>query len=129
MSGAPNGGTWSRASKAAALDRRLSSEAFRVLAILGCYADAEGRCHPSVTTVAGHLRLKRRMVQYHIRRLEALGYIVTTRRIRTRGGWTSNAYQLCFPAPPSLAGGIPYNSAKSFSPTGDANDVQSHCAS
>jgi DNA-binding transcriptional MocR family regulator len=108
-------GTWSRSSRAAALDKRLSAAAFRVLAILGCYADATGHCYPSVVTIADLLGISRRMVQIHLRRLEALGYIATVhqKRIgpamghrrngaRLGGGWAPNVYTLIFPVPPSL---------------------------
>jgi DNA-binding transcriptional ArsR family regulator len=126
MTGAPDSGTWSRMSKAAALDRRLSAEAFRVLGVLGCYADATARCHPSIPTIAARLGLGHRVVQYHLRRLEALGYVLTVRQPRrgsdgrrkngTRlgGGWAPNVYQLCFPTPPSLATTTP-------------DKVQPHC--
>jgi hypothetical protein len=101
--------------KAAALDRRLSAEAFRVLGVLYCYADATSHCCPSIPTIAAHLALTRRMVQLHIRRLEELGYVTTTRQKRTvsetgrrrngarlGGGWAPSMYTLIYPAPPSL---------------------------
>jgi hypothetical protein len=109
-------GTWARVSKAAALDTRLSPAVVRVLLVLACYADDDGRCFPSVATIADRIGLTRRMIQLHLRRLEKLGYVATIRRTRPAegsglrkngrrigGGWTSNAYQLLFPAAPSLA--------------------------
>jgi len=131
-----NPGTWTRVSKAAALDQRLSMPTFRVLGVLGCYADAAGRCYPSVTTIAARRGLGRRMVQYHLRRLEEFGYVLTMRQSRPSGitgmrsngarlggGWAPNAYQLLFPTPPSLSN--PGRSAQADS----RDNVQSDCAS
>ena len=102
--GLPAAGTWGRVSKAAALDAKLSDAAFRVLSILGCYADAQGYCYPAVGTVAAQLRLTRRSVQRHLRRLERLGYLTTLRQYRIKGGgWSVNAYMLKYPPAPSLA--------------------------
>ena len=115
MTGQIIAGTWTRVSKAAALDRRLSAAAFRVLGVLGCYADETGRSYPSVSTIAAKLGLQDRIVQVHLRALEKLGYLTTRRQIRPYGvpgqrkngarlgGQTSNAYQLTFPDVPSLA--------------------------
>jgi DNA-binding transcriptional ArsR family regulator len=101
--------------KAAALDQRLSAEAFRVLGVLCCYADATSRCCPSVTTVGEHLGLSDRMVQRHLRRLEEMGYVDSRQRKRSPGalghrrngariggGNAANIYTLVFPTPPSL---------------------------
>src|SRR5262249_11147262 len=112
----PNGGTWGRVSKAAALDRQLTSATFRVLAVLACYVDKAGYCYPAVGTIAAHLGLTRRMVQLHLRRLEDRRYITTLHRYRTSGGaglrsngarqgggFSVNAYLLKYPPAPSLA--------------------------
>jgi hypothetical protein len=99
-----NAGTWSRLSKAATLDTRLLPQTLRVLAVLGAYADANGYCYPAVGTIAAALGRSDRMVQRHMRVLEALGYVKTyeTKRLRG-GGFASNHYQLLYPPPPSLA--------------------------
>lgn len=92
-------GTWTRISKAAALDARLSAEAFRVLAVLGCYADALGQCCPAVGTIAALRGVTRRQLQRQLRQLETFGYLTTSRQTRTngRGGYGSNGYVLTFP--------------------------------
>ena len=99
MAGTPANGTWSRVSRAAALDLSVPAEAVRVLCVLGCYADASGRCYPSVQTIADHLGLKRRQAQRHLRALEKAGYLRTDPQMRViRGGFGLNNYVLLFPA-------------------------------
>jgi len=147
MTGRPGNGTWARVSRAAALDRRLSSEAFRVLAVLCCYADnTTYRCCPSVATIADHLGLTRRMAQLHLRRLEELGYVTTIRQklgtgaigrrrngARMGGGWTANIYVLVYPPPPSLKRSDDAkpdftSSTPDDAKFGDTDDAKSHFA-
>ena len=92
-------GRFSRLPAAAVVDLRLSAEALRVLAVLGCYADKTGRCWPAVTTMARRLGLHRTTVQRHLRKLEGtLGHVDRTETIReTRGGWGRNRYRLSYP--------------------------------
>lgn len=99
-------GTWSRVSRAATFDTRLSAAAFRVLAALGSHADEIGHCYPSVSTIAARLGLDRRTAQRHLRKLEAAGYIQSLKRLRIKGGgYASNEYLLRFPTPPATTDG------------------------
>jgi DNA-binding transcriptional ArsR family regulator len=95
-------GRFARLPDAAVFDARLSAEALRVLAALATYADSVGFCFPALTTIAKRLGLERRTVQRHLRKLEAAGYVVTGRSIRSsRGGYGRNRYLLVYPAAPS----------------------------
>ena len=89
-------GRYTKLAASSVFDRSISAEAFRILAALGTYADAEGFCFPSVATIAARLGLKRRQVQRHLRALEAAGFLTTETRKRTdgKGGFGSNVYRV-----------------------------------
>jgi hypothetical protein len=114
-------GTWSRVSKAAIQDARLSPACFRVLAALGSYADAIGTCYPSVARIACDLGCTRSQVHRHLNTLCAFGYLVRWKQIRIgyekngrnlSGGYAPNGYQLLFPALPAAAAGAPDGQGK-----------------
>lgn len=57
-------------------------------------ANAEGRCWPSVRTIAKDLHLSRTTVQRALRELQQNGWITTEPRWRENGSCTSNCYRL-----------------------------------
>ena len=57
-------------------------------------ANAEGRCWPSVRTIAKDLSLSRATVQRALRELQQGGWIVAEPRWRENGSCTSNCYRL-----------------------------------
>ena len=57
-------------------------------------ANAEGRCWPSVRTIAKDLSLSRATVQRALRELQQDGWIVVEPRWRENGSCTSNSYRL-----------------------------------
>ncbi len=91
-------GPFARVAAAAVFDERMPAAAVRVLAALASYANAAGVCFPAVPTLAQRLKLSPRMVQRHMRVLEAGGYVERQPIKRSRGGFGANLYQLRFPA-------------------------------
>ena len=57
-------------------------------------ANAEGRCWPSVRTIAKDLHLSRATVQRALRELQRDGWITAEPRWRENGSCTSNFYRL-----------------------------------
>ena len=57
-------------------------------------ANAEGRCWPSVRTIAKDLSLSRATVQRALRELQQDGWIAAEPRWRENGSCTSNCYRL-----------------------------------
>jgi DNA-binding transcriptional ArsR family regulator len=90
-------GHFSRLPAAAVFDRRLSAANLRWLAALGVYADRNGFCWPSMTTLARRMGCTRQNVSYHIRKVEGFGYVHVTRRKRGNGANDVNLYQLVYP--------------------------------
>lgn len=56
--------------------------------------NAEGRCWPSVRTIAKDLHLSRATVQRALRELQQDGWIAAESRWRENGSCTSNCYRL-----------------------------------
>ena len=115
----------------AVADQRLGKAAFRVLAALGIYADANGRCWPSVKTIAAKLGITRQAIQPHLRELENLKYIETEKRpgqsSRYRiihGNYSTNGVQaqLAGGAKVALAGGVKVALAHNDSKNDPNND-------
>lgn len=77
-------------------DRRLGNAAISVLALLGTYADRDGWCWPSVSTMAKRLGSTRQAVSKQLRVLESSGYLNIEPRTDKRGGMVSNGYRLLF---------------------------------
>lgn len=96
-------GNFSRLPAAAAFDRRLSRAALRVLAAICTYCDKFGTCYPGIARIAAELDVSRQAVQRQIRKLEQLGYLITTHRKRWQGGNMSNHYQVVYPDRPRRA--------------------------
>jgi len=80
------------------LDQGISLPALRILGLLGNYADKDGRCFPSQSTIAKRLGLSRTTVNYHLKKLCALGYLETERRTDKTGSETSCLYRIISPA-------------------------------
>ena len=83
--------------KSAARDHQLANAPFRCLSALAAYADIEGKCWPSVMTLAQDLGIQPRTVQKHLRELEYRGYIQRIAQYRDSGGQTSNLYKILDP--------------------------------
>lgn len=90
-------GHFARLPAAAVYDPSVSAATLRILAALGVYANQDGLCFPSTTTLARRLGLSRQGVQYHIKKLDRLGYIIVSRRRREDGMNRPNLYQLVYP--------------------------------
>lgn len=81
----------------AVMDSQLGAVTFRVLAVLSTFADAEGWCWPKQQLIGERLGgMSRQSVARHLRELEELGYIESTRRWREDGGETSKIYRLTY---------------------------------
>jgi hypothetical protein len=77
-------------------DPRLHSAALRVLSAIGTYANKEGWCYPSQSTLAKRLKISRPAVNRQIKILVELGYLEATRRVDKDGGETSCIYHILF---------------------------------
>ncbi len=78
-------------------DQRMSLAALRVLGILCSYADQDGYCYPSQTTIAKRLNVSRPAVNRQIQVLVKLGYLEVSRRTTGSGGETSCLYRVITP--------------------------------
>lgn len=83
-------------------DHRISDSQFRTLAALGMYADEDGWCFPSLTTIGRDLGKSKQAVGRDIVGLRRLkDYLeVTSRYDAKTGGRHSNLYRLRFDPPP-----------------------------
>lgn len=90
------GGTFSRLPSAAVCDARVSHSTLRILAAFCIHVDKDGLCFPSVATIAKRVGLSRAGVQYHIRKLERLGYLTVDRKKRSDGMNRVNNYQVSY---------------------------------
>lgn len=81
----------------------LDNAAIAVLAALGCYANRDGYCWPSVRVLAQRLRTTRQAVIRQTKVLQERGFIEVSRRKAERGGTIPNAYRLLFDADQSRA--------------------------
>jgi len=75
----------------------MSLAALRVLGILCSYADQDGYCYPSQTTIAKRLNVSRPAVNRQIQVLVKLGYLEVSRRTTGSGGETSCLYRVITP--------------------------------
>ena len=60
-------------------------------------ADKDGKCFPSVSTIAADLKLSRSTVKRALADLESADFIKHERRYRVRGGNSSNMYYIARP--------------------------------
>lgn len=87
-------------------DRKLGNAAVRLYALLTTYANADGECWPSQTTLANDLGLtSRRMVVRLMADLQAAGHVQSSFRKDEFGRRSGCVYRLCEMAKPSPAGG------------------------
>jgi len=98
---APTPGTFYQGVSAALEDARLTHATKTLLAMLCRYADPNGRCDPSVQTLAERLHMSEGGVRARLRILERAGYVTTI----IGGGRQRNSYSLQYPPAPSLARG------------------------
>lgn len=80
----------------------LGSDEIATFVALARYCDADGRCHPSQTTLATHLHRSRPWINARIATLCALGILEKTQHFLPKGGQTSCRYRI-----PSLAAALP----------------------
>jgi DNA-binding MarR family transcriptional regulator len=73
----------------AVFDKRLSNADLRVVCALAAYADKEGRCWPSLQTVADRLGVSSRYVRTRLKAIERAGHITVV-----RNAGRSNRYTL-----------------------------------
>lgn len=82
-------------------DKRITDAQFRTLAALGMYADEDGWCFPSLTTIGNDLGKSKQAAGRDTIALKKLGYIeVTGRYDKKTGARHSNLYRLKFDLPP-----------------------------
>lgn len=77
-------------------DRRIGDAGFRVLAALSTYADRDGWCWPSQTTLAADVSTSRRAVRRQLDLLEQTGYIEGRRRVHDDGSESSKMFRLLY---------------------------------
>ena len=75
-------------------DRELSHRAKTVYMYLKDRSDAEGKCWPSLKTIAAGLSISVSTVQRALTELEQCGMVARKNRYRGNGGKTSNLYTL-----------------------------------
>jgi len=90
---------------ARAADLELTAADWRVLHVIGLYADKAGHACPSLERIAKITRIERRHVTRSTKRLAQLGLIHYERR-RQGDGWANNRYQILY-APDSQRWGSP----------------------
>ncbi|HEX6960005.1 MAG TPA: helix-turn-helix domain-containing protein [Ferrovibrio sp.] len=103
----PDRQIFARLPQAAIFDPNLPASALRVLAALCAYIDQEGKCWPSIGTLAERLGdgYSPRMVQRHLRALEAAGHISI--ELQPNGvGKSSNLYRVRFETRPAAEGRV-----------------------
>jgi len=90
-------GTFARLPSAAVYDSRISPHALQVLAAICVHVDPQGVAWPAVTTLAKRLGKARSTIQYHVRKLEEIGYVEIHRRSNGLGASRSNLYIVKYP--------------------------------
>lgn len=83
-------------------DKRISDAQFRTLAALGMYADEDGWCFPSLTTLGNDLGKTKQATGRDTISLKKLGYLETQARYNKDGSRRSNLYRLKFDFPITL---------------------------
>ncbi len=85
-------------------DTRISDSQFRTLAALGMYADEDGWCFPSLTTIGKDLEKSKQAVGRDTIALRKLGYLEVQARYNENGGRRSCLYRLRYDLPPRQHG-------------------------
>ena len=75
-------------------DTELPSRARAVYMYLHDRSDAEGKCWPSIKTIASDMKLSRSTVKRALADLEKAGYLKKLPRYRENGSSTSNLYSI-----------------------------------
>ena len=75
-------------------DTELPSRARAVYMYLRDRSDAEGKCWPSIKTIASDMKLSRSTVKRALADLEQHGYLKKLPRYRANGSSTSNLYSI-----------------------------------
>jgi hypothetical protein len=81
-------------------DKRISDSQFRTLAALGMYADEDGWCFPSLSTLGDDLSKSKQAVGRDTIALRKLGYLEVKARFDASGARRSSMYRLKFDLPP-----------------------------
>lgn len=76
----------------ACLDPNLSHLEFRLLSLIATYADEDGWCFPSASTMAAELGTTRQSVSRALRNMQSADYITIEPRLRKNGSQASNGY-------------------------------------
>lgn len=98
MAGGGITGRFSVVPSRAFFDRRLDGTDMLVLGLICSYADRDGWCFPSQSTMSKLLGISKRTVIRHVQKLVDNGYIVSRRRTRENGSSTSNLYRVLYDA-------------------------------
>lgn len=88
-------------------DKKISDSQFRTLAALGMYADENGWCFPSLTTLGKDLSKSKQAVGRDTIALKKLGYLQTKPRFDKNGSRRSNLYRLRFDPPVNMDDSTP----------------------
>lgn len=80
----------------AMFDKRMTPMSLLVLGMLCTYADREGWCFPSQSTLSKLLGISRRTVNRHVGNLTKWGYLTSEQRTRENGSLTSNLYRVMY---------------------------------
>lgn len=83
----------------------VGSDEIATFVALARYCDADGRCHPSQTTLASQLHRSRPWINARIATLCALGILEKAQRFLPKGGQTSCRYRIVSLAAPLQASG------------------------
>lgn len=78
--------------------RLIGARGLALLVLLYAHRNRRtGACFPRIETLATELGCKRRAVERLLRTLEGAGFVRRSHRIGSRGGWSSNTYELILP--------------------------------
>lgn len=77
-------------------DRRITDSIYRTLSALCMYADKDGWCFPSQSTLAEDIGKTRKTVNEHLQLLEEWGYVRSEHRKKEDGSPTSKMYQVIY---------------------------------
>ena len=80
----------------AATDTRLSHAQYRLLSILASFADKNGECFPSQTTLGNMSGIARNKVCERLAEIKKLGWITSSQRSSQKGVKTSNLYKIMY---------------------------------
>lgn len=113
----------------AVVDKRVSNAQLRTLCALGMYADPDGWCFPSQSTVGDDLGKSRQTVNEDIATLTELGYLQKVEIPTGRGKEFRIKYRLLHDTLPMGGVGIPGQGVSDFPDSNDPSNDPSNTAS